>query len=186
VSGSRWDRERPRQRQPSLAVERERGGKAIALGGEAETGGHHLDAPLDLGARHGELLEPERHVTSHGEVRPQGPLMEHVADAAGSGRKAADVRAVDQHATPARRQKPGHRAQDGRLARMRRPHEREELAVPDVQRDVDEMRRGPGVGGQRFEADVDEGPGRVLAQGRVPPTRASTAGSASSTTSPTT
>ena len=95
------------------------------------------------------------------------------------------------NAAMALRQKARERAQDPRLAGMRRTQDREELSVADVQRHVDEMRRRPGVRGERLEANVDEGPARGAAgQGRLPPvggpSRSSIAGSASSSTSPTT
>ena len=75
-------------------------------------------------------------VLLHGHVREQRVVLEHGVDVALVGRARGDVAAVEQHAAARRALEAGDHAQAGRLARARRPEQREELAARDVEVDA--------------------------------------------------
>jgi hypothetical protein len=154
----RLDGERPRQGQAAALGERERRGPAVGAAGQAQARDHHPHTLGDFGRGHRLLLEPEGHVLSHVEVRPQGPLLKHVADGAAARRQGSHVLSVHEDAAVGDRHEPGNRLEHVGLAGVGRAQEGEELPVPHVDGDAVEAGTTALARGHRVQPDVDEGP----------------------------
>jgi hypothetical protein len=81
----------------------------------------------------GPVREPEADVALDGLPREQRVVLEHHA---ALGRRAGDRPPVDRDAPGRRRLEAGEQVQHGRLAAARRADDREELALPHVERQV--------------------------------------------------
>ena len=128
--------ERPRQRDALAHAARELRGPVlgpVAERDEIERLGHAL-ADLRLG--HLAPPQPERDVLGHVEVLEQRVGLEHRVDVALVGRHGGDVLAVEPDRARRRLLEAGDQPQGRRLAAARRPEQREELPLPDLQRHV--------------------------------------------------
>src|SRR5262249_30611699 len=152
------DGERAGQGETTALVEREIVGLAVGDVPQAETSEHDVD-PLGrvVGAEAGQL-ETERDVLLRGEMRPERPLMEDVADAASGRWQECHILGVDDDPAAVERQKSRDDSENRTLAGVRGSHEGEELTVADVQRDLAQERWGAGRRAQLFQTDVDERP----------------------------
>ena len=155
---ARFHRQRAGERQAPALGQLERGRPALGTIREPQAAEHERHAALDVDDAHPLLLEPEGHVLAHRHVPPQRALLEDIARRAPAGRQAGDVLPIDDDAAVAHRHEAGHGLQHVGLAGVRRPEEREELAVADVDRDVIEPRRRPPARAQRLQANVDQCP----------------------------
>jgi hypothetical protein len=155
---ARLDGQGPGQRQATPLGEPERGRPAVDAGGQPEAADHQFHASRDVGRRHPLLLEAERHVLTHGEMRPQRALLKDVAGRAAPRWQRGDVLPIHQDPAARHRHEAGHGLEHVGLAGVRRPQEREELAVAHVHRHLIEPGRPPLPRRERVEPDVDERP----------------------------
>ena len=111
-------------------------GLRVAEAAEADRLEHLGGALAALGPADALHLQAVLDVLLHGEVREQRVVLEDGVDVAVVGRRARDVLSAEQHRTARRQFEPGDHAQHGGLARPRRPEQREELALADLEVDV--------------------------------------------------
>src|SRR5262249_48588468 len=138
--------------------------------GETDGGQIRLDT-VDT-ALAGHLVEGEADVLADGEPRQQrGGLEDHATIGAG----AVDLAAGDHHATAGRQVQAHEDREHGRLAATRVSDDTDDLASPDLEREVADDDRRPGRRLVRFAelGDLDEGRSHaLLAQATHGPSRA--------------
>ena len=98
---------------------------ASSISSARARGARPLGTPLDH--------EPVGHVLGDGHVGEERVVLEDGVDVALVGRHAGDVLAVEEDPARVGLLEAGDQAQAGRLARARRPEQREELAVVDLE-----------------------------------------------------
>ena len=103
------------------------------------------DAPLDLGPRQAPHLQREGEVPAHVLVRVESVALEDHRHVALGGREAVHLRAVDAHRSAGRLVETGDEIQGRRFAAARGTHQRQELAVGDLQRQLAQRVRGSRV-----------------------------------------
>ena len=106
---------------------------------------HHLErfrhAPLGLIARHARHLQPIGDIVRDRHMRKHGIGLEHHVGRALVGRRQRHVLAADDDLAPGRRLEARDHAQQRGLAAARRPEQREELVLGDVEGDIVDGRR---------------------------------------------
>ncbi len=95
-----------------------------------------LDPPSDLGLRHSPDLQAVAEVLANAHVRIQRVALEDHRDVSMARREIGHVAPADRDLARRHLLEPGDRAKERRLAAARRPDERDELAVADLERDV--------------------------------------------------
>ena len=112
---------------------------------------------LQLRAPDAAVLEPQRDVAAHGAPREDGVLLEDVADLP---RDVGHRPAVHLDRPGGRGHEPAEHVEDRRLAAARRPHDRDELLVGDLERHVpDGLQRARTLAERLREVpDDDAGP----------------------------
>jgi hypothetical protein len=108
-------------------------GLAIEERREVEDARRLANPTRPLLLRHPMLLEREAHVLRHRELRVQRVVLEDHGDVAVPGPDVADVAIADVYRAGVERFEAGQHAQRRRLARPRRAHEDEQLAVSDLE-----------------------------------------------------
>ena len=101
-----------------------------------------VDPGLDLGLRGFPHPHPEGDVLEHAHVAEEGIVLEHEAHVPLSGVAVGDVGAILFDPAGVGPLEPGNDPQERRLARARRPEERQERPLGDVERDVVERLEG--------------------------------------------
>ena len=99
-----------------------------------------LDLALDARGVGAGMRRPKRDVVAHRHVREHRVVLEHHGEPALARRQVGDVAPADQHAAGALRLQPGDDAQQRGLAAARRPEQRHELAVGDVELTLSQRR----------------------------------------------
>ena len=103
---------------------------------------HVGDAPGDFAPVEPLLLQAERDIGFHGEMRKQRVALEHHVDRPPVRRHRREVHAVEQHAAGIRPFEARDQPQQGSLAAARRPQQRKEFAFINIERKViDDGRR---------------------------------------------
>ncbi len=103
---------------------------------EPEELGDLVDASADVRLRHPPHLQAVAEVLANAHVRVQGVALEDHGDVAVSRREVGHVAAADPDLARRHLLEAGDGAEERRLTAARRADERDELAVPDVERDV--------------------------------------------------
>ena len=119
-----------------------------------------LDAHEDLLPWPLLLLQPERHVLRHGQMRPERITLEHHAGATAMRRHPRDVIPIEQDCSVVRLIEPGDVAEQCGLAATARPEQKEQFAVPDGQ--IDLVQYGCRTEALRQVPDDDHHHGSVL------------------------
>jgi hypothetical protein len=128
-------------------------------------------APARVGLGHAAHVEPERDVVLDGEVAEQRVVLEHEADRAHARVQVGRRLAVEPHLARVRRLEPGQDAQDRALAAARRPEQRDERAVLDLEADVVDGDEVAEAFVEMFDSDVHVQP-TALRRGAASSTRA--------------
>ena len=113
------------------------------LVGHADEAEHPVDLVVDLALRPLGDAQAEGDVLPDAHVREQGVALEDGVDLALFGGEVRDVLAVEEDAPRIRALEPGGDAQHRRLAAAARTEEGEDLAFPDLERNVGDGLNGP-------------------------------------------
>ena len=149
----RVERQRPGERQPlRLPTRQRRGGGVEGEGAETDRRQGRGDDAGHVGARHPDVLRPERHVPPDGRRDDPGArLLEHEPHGAGAlpRRDAVDAHRADEVTRVGRLQEACEGPQEGGLARPRGADEQHAFAGPEGEGDVAQHRlaaaeRAPG------------------------------------------
>src|SRR5487761_2096617 len=138
--------QRPRDRDPLLLPARQLVGKVRRAVGQADELEGSLDALAALGARQRRQLQRQLDVAERRQHRHQVVELEDESDVHRAPqreigvREARDVDAADADLPGRRLVDAGDEVQQRRLARSRGPHQRDELALEDVEIEIDQYR----------------------------------------------
>ncbi len=113
---------------------------------------HVGDAAGDLVPRQAFLLETERHVGLHRQMREQRIALKHHVDRTPVRRHPREIDAVEQDATGIRPLEPGDQTQQRGLAAARGAEQREEFAVVNVEGELVERDEVAEPLGDAFDA----------------------------------
>ena len=127
------DDEGPHERHALPHAARERRGERVLEPLEAREPDALAHAPRLFGALHAAVLEAQRDVPGDGAPREDGVLLEDVTDLR---RDAGDGPAVELDRTGRGRDEAAEHVEDGGLAAARRPDDRDEFRVVDLEGDV--------------------------------------------------
>ena len=148
----------PRQRDPLLLTS----GQLVRI---AVVAGRQVEAPKDLPGpartmRLGHGIEAERHVLPHGEVREQGVVLKHHAHPPPLGRNPAPgtghLPPPDEDPALVRDLESRDQAECRRLPAARGSENRQDLALPDIEGDIDECLDPTGPVALAYAVELDD------------------------------
>jgi hypothetical protein len=131
------------ERDPLRLPAGERTGPAAGVLGQADAVEPLGREPPGLALAHSLAARPERHVVQRGQVREQQVVLEHHADRTPVGRPVAPLLTTEPDVAAGEREQAREGAQRGGLARAVRAEQRHDLALGDVELDVEGERGAP-------------------------------------------